>query len=182
MQKEHLWVGRSKGATPAGGRRAIKGAAHSNIRVAGWVGRSKAVTPAGGRRAILDATHSNISVAGVPQPDLGEAVVSSRYSNDNSSIFLSETTSPRFLILASICLANPHTCSINWCFNKMLHSHNHRRFSWWAGRLTGKPASDCQTKVAVVRGLLGDVDVLPMVVKEGGCGLKVRRQHPGREG
>ena len=27
MQKEHLWVGRSKGATPAGGRRAIKGAA-----------------------------------------------------------------------------------------------------------------------------------------------------------
>ena len=101
MQKEHLWVGRSKGATPAGGRRAIKGAAHSNIRVAGWVGRSKGVTPAGGRRAILDATHSNISVAGVPQPDLGEAVVSSRYSNDNSSIFLSETTSPRFLILAS---------------------------------------------------------------------------------
>ena len=101
MQKEHLWVGRSKGATPAGGRRAIKGAAYSNICVAGWVGRSKAVTPAGGRQAILDATHSNISVAGVPQPDLGEAVVSSRYSNDNSSIFLSETTSPRFLILAS---------------------------------------------------------------------------------
>ena len=98
MQKEHLWVGRSKGATPAGGRRAIKGAAHSNIRVAGWVGRSKAVTPAGGRRAILDlATHSNISVAGVPQPDLGEAVVSSRYSNDISSIFLSETTSPSFI-------------------------------------------------------------------------------------
>ena len=92
MQKEHLWVGRSKGATPAGGRRAIKGAAHSNIRVAGWVGRSKVVTPAGGRRAILDATHSNISVAGVPQPDLGEAVVSSRYSNDNSSIFLSESS------------------------------------------------------------------------------------------
>ena len=53
MQKEYLWVGRSKGATPAGRRRAIKGAAHSNIRVAGWVGRSKAVTPAGGRRAIL---------------------------------------------------------------------------------------------------------------------------------
>ena len=76
MQKEHLWVGRSKGATPAGGRWAIKGAAHSNIRVAGWVGRSKAVTPVGGRRAILDATHSNISVAGVPQPDLGEALVS----------------------------------------------------------------------------------------------------------
>ena len=50
MQKEHLWVGRSKGATPAGGRRAIKGAAHSNIRVAGWVGRSKAVTPAGNFR------------------------------------------------------------------------------------------------------------------------------------
>ena len=93
MQKEHLWVGRSKGATPAGGRRAIKGAAHSNIRVAGWVGRSKAVTPAGGRRAILDGTQSNISVAGVPQPDLGEAVVSSRYSNDISSIFLSESLS-----------------------------------------------------------------------------------------
>ena len=76
MQKEHLWVGRSKGATPVGGRRAIKGVAHSNIRVAGWVGRSKAVTPAGRRQAILDATHSNISVAGVPQPDLGEALVS----------------------------------------------------------------------------------------------------------
>ena len=63
MQKEHLWVGRSQGATPAGGR-----------------------------RAILDATHINISVAGVPQPELGEAVVSSRYSNDISSIFLSETS------------------------------------------------------------------------------------------
>ena len=60
-----LWVERAK-----------KGAAHSNIHVAGWVGRSKAVTPAGGRRAILDATHSDISVAGVPQPDLGEALVS----------------------------------------------------------------------------------------------------------
>ena len=121
MQKEHLWVGRSKGATPTGGRRAIKGTAHSNIHVAGWVGRSKAVTPAGGRRAIKGtahsnicvtgwvgrskavtpaggrqaikgATHSNISVAGVPQPDLGEAVVSSRYSNDISSIFLSESS------------------------------------------------------------------------------------------
>ena len=45
-----------------------------------------------------------------------------------------------------------------------------------------KPASDCQTKVAVIRGLLGDVDVLPMVVKEGRCGLKVQRQHPGWEG
>ena len=53
MQKEHLWVGRSKGATPTGGRRAIKGAAHSNIRVACWVGRSKAVTPAGRWWAIL---------------------------------------------------------------------------------------------------------------------------------
>ena len=53
MQKEHLWVGRSKCATPGGGRQAIKGAAHSNICVAGWVGRSKAVTPAGGRWAIL---------------------------------------------------------------------------------------------------------------------------------
>ena len=63
-----------------------------------------------------------------------------------------------------------------------LYSHHHRRFSWQAGRLKGKPASDCHTKVAVVHGLLGDVDVLPMVVKEGGCGLKVRRQHPGREG
>ena len=62
MQKEHLWVGRSKGATPAGGR-----------------------------RAILYATHSNISVAGTPPPDFGEAVVSSRYSNDISSIFLSES-------------------------------------------------------------------------------------------
>ena len=61
------------------------------------VGRSKAVTPAGGRRAILDATHSNIPVAGVPQPDLGEAVVSSRYSNDISSFFLSETMSPCFI-------------------------------------------------------------------------------------
>ena len=90
-KKKHLWVGRSKGATPAGGRRAIKGAAHSNIRVAGWVGRSKAVTPAGGRRAILYATHSNISVAGIPPPDFGEAVVSSRYSNDISSICLSES-------------------------------------------------------------------------------------------
>ena len=97
MQKEHLWVGRSKGATPVGGRQAIKSAAHSNIRVAGWVGRSKAVTPVGGRWAILDVTHSNIRVAGVPQPDLGEAVVSSRYSNDISSIFLSETMSPRFI-------------------------------------------------------------------------------------
>ena len=97
MQKEHLWVGRSKGATPAGGRRAIKGAAYSNIRVAGWVGRSKAVTPAGRRRAIKGAAYSNIRVAGAPQPDLGEAVVSSRYSNYNSSIFLSETTSPRFI-------------------------------------------------------------------------------------
>ena len=38
------------------------------------------------------------------------------------------------------------------------------------------------TKVVVIRGLLGDVDVLPMVVKEGGCSLKVRRQRPGREG
>ena len=74
MQKEHLWVGRSKGATPVGGRRAIKGAAHSNICVTGWVGRSKAVTPAGRRRAILDATQSNISVAGTPQPDLGEVL------------------------------------------------------------------------------------------------------------
>ena len=46
----------------------------------------------------------------------------------------------------------------------------------------GKPASYCQTKVADIRGLLGDVDVLPMVVKEGGCRLKVRRQHPGQEG
>ena len=91
MQKKHLWVGKSKGATPAGGRRAIKGAAHINIRVAGWVGRSKVVTPAGGRRAILYATHSNISVAGTPPPDFGEAVVSSRYSNDISSIFLSES-------------------------------------------------------------------------------------------
>ena len=91
MQKKHLWVGRSKGATPVGGRRAIKGAAHSNIRVAGWVGRSKAVTPVGGRRAILYATHSNISVTGIPPPDFGEAVVSSRYSNDISSIFLSES-------------------------------------------------------------------------------------------
>ena len=90
-------MGRSKGATPVGRRRAIKSTAHSNIHVAGWVGGSKAVTPAGGRRAILDATHSNIHVAGVPQPDLGEAVVSSRYSNDISSIFLSETTSPRFI-------------------------------------------------------------------------------------
>ena len=63
-----------------------------------------------------------------------------------------------------------------------LYSHHHRRFSWQAGQLKGKPASDCHTKVAVIRGLLGDVDVLPMVVKEGGCGLKVRRQHPGREG
>ena len=92
MQKEHSWVGRSKGATPAGGRQAIKGMAHSNIRVAGWVGRSKAVTPAGGRRAIKGAAHSNIRVTGVPQPDLGEAVASSRYSNDISSIFLSETS------------------------------------------------------------------------------------------
>ena len=91
MQKKHLWVGRSKGATPAGRRQAIKGAAHSNIHVAGWVGRSKAVTPAGGRQAILYATHSNISVAGIPPPDFGEAVVSSRYSNDISSIFLSES-------------------------------------------------------------------------------------------
>ena len=103
MQKEHLWVGRSKGATPADGRRAIKGGAHSNIHVTGWVGRSKTVTPAGGRRAILDATHSNISVTGVLQLDLGEAVVSSRYSNNISSIFLSETTSPHFIhtIIAS---------------------------------------------------------------------------------
>ena len=46
----------------------------------------------------------------------------------------------------------------------------------------GKLASYCQTKVAVIRGLLGDVEVLPMVVKEGGCGLKVRGQHPGQEG
>ena len=46
----------------------------------------------------------------------------------------------------------------------------------------GKLANVCQTKVAVVHGLLGDVDVLPMVVKEGGCGLKVQRQHPGQEG
>ena len=38
----------------------------------------------------------------------------------------------------------------------------------------GKPAGDSQRKVAVVRGLLGDVDVLPMVVKEGGCGLRSR--------
>ena len=90
MQKKHLWVGRSKGATPAGGRRAIKGAAHSNIHVAGWVGRSKVVTPAGRRRAILYVTHSNISVAGTPPLDFGEAVVSSRYSNYISSIFLSE--------------------------------------------------------------------------------------------
>ena len=63
-----------------------------------------------------------------------------------------------------------------------LHSHNHRRFSWLAGRLTGKPASYRQSKVAVVRGLLGDVEVLPMVVIEGRCGLKVRGQHPGWEG
>ena len=123
MQKEHLWVGRSKGATPVGRRRAIKGAAHSNIRVAGWVGRSKAVTPAGGRWAILDATHSNISVAGVPQPDLGEAVVSSRYSNDISSIFLSEssfTQSSQVLMVgrpadgqAGKCLPNKG-CSRSW--------------------------------------------------------------------
>ena len=159
MQKEHLWVGRSKRGYSCGRKAGnLKVWRTANIRVAGWVGRSKAVTPVGGRRAILDATHSNIHVAGVPQPDLGEAVVSSRYSNDISSIFLSEN------------------------YLSTLHSHNHRRFSWWAGRLTGKPASDCQTKVAVVRGLLGDVDVLPMVVKEGGCGLKVRRQHPGQEG
>ena len=84
-------MGRSKGATPAGGRQAIEGAAHINIRVAGWVGRSKAVTPAGGRWPILYATHSNISVAETPPPDFGEAVVSSRYSNDISSIFLSES-------------------------------------------------------------------------------------------
>ena len=90
-------MGRSKGATPAGGRWAIKGAAHSNIRVAGWVGRSKAVTPVGRRRAIKGMAHSNIRVTGVPQPDLGEAVVNSRYSNDISSIFLSETMSPRFI-------------------------------------------------------------------------------------
>ena len=37
--KKNLWVGRSKGATPAGRRWAIKGAAHSNIRVkVGWAG------------------------------------------------------------------------------------------------------------------------------------------------
>ena len=65
--------------------------AHNNICVAGWVGRSKVVTPAGGRQAILYATHSNISVAGTPPPDFGEAVVSSRYSNDISSICLSES-------------------------------------------------------------------------------------------
>ena len=56
-----------------------------------WVGRSKGATPTGGRRAILYSTHSNISVAGIPPPDFGEAVVSGRYSNDISSIFLSES-------------------------------------------------------------------------------------------
>ena len=61
------------------------------------MGRSKGATPAGGRWAIKGMAHSNIRVAGVPQPDLGEAVVSSRYSNDISSIFLSETMSPRFI-------------------------------------------------------------------------------------
>ena len=50
------------------------------------------------------------------------------------------------------------------------------------GRPADGQAGKRPPKVAVVRGLLGDVDVLPMVVKEGGCGLKVRRQHPGREG
>ena len=156
MQKKHLWVGRSKWATPAGGRRAIKGTAHINIRVAGWVGRSKAVTPAGRRRAILYATHSNISVAGTPPPDFGEAVVSSRYSNYISSIFLSESLfTPSSQVLM---VGRP------------------------AGEQAGKLASNCQTKVAIVCGLLGDVDVLPMVVKEGGCGFKVRGQHPGWEG
>ena len=50
------WAG-VKGATPVGGRRAIIGAAHSNIRVACWVGRSKVVTPAGGWWAILVRHH-----------------------------------------------------------------------------------------------------------------------------
>ena len=62
-----------------------------------------------------------------------------------------------------------------------LHSHNHRRLSWWAGRLAGKPASYYQTKVAVVRGLLGDVDVLPMVVKEGACG-QLENYHSSQRG
>ena len=56
-----------------GGQLKVRHTATSVSQV-GWAG-VKAVTPAGGRRAILDATHSNISVAGVPQPDLGEAVV-----------------------------------------------------------------------------------------------------------
>ena len=43
-----------------------------------------------------------------------------------------------------------------------VHSHNHRR-----------------SKVAVIGGLISDVEVLPMVVKEGGCSFKVQRQHPG---
>ena len=57
-----------------------------------WVGRSKWATPAGGRWAILGVAYSNIRAAGTPQPDLGEAVASCRYSNDNSSIFLSKTS------------------------------------------------------------------------------------------
>ena len=56
----------------------------------GWAG-VKGLLLVGGRRAILYVTHSNISVAGTPPPDFGEAVVSSRYSNDISSIFLSES-------------------------------------------------------------------------------------------
>ena len=63
-----------------------------------------------------------------------------------------------------------------------LHSHNHHRFSYWAGQLAGRQAGDCQTKVVVICRLLGDVEVLPMVVKADRYGLKVWRQHLGWEG
>ena len=38
---------------------------------------------------------------------------------------------------------------------------------------------DCQTKVAVVGAFLGDGEVLSKVDREGGCEIRVWRQHPG---
>ena len=63
----------------------------TSVSQVGWAGVKQLLLWAEGGQ-FFDATHSNIRVAGVPQPDLGEAVVSSRYSNDISSIFLSESS------------------------------------------------------------------------------------------
>ena len=49
-------------------------------------------------RHITKICASNIKAAGTPQPNLGDAVRSSVYSNGTSSIFLSETSFTQSLL------------------------------------------------------------------------------------